>query len=84
MRLDQAHFTYERRREICIYRLFVQLLLKEFPIGLKNNASFVLRDILFTLLRIMSKPCKKRKVGIDNHFGNVGKFKINGMTITIV
>ncbi|EDV19270.1 uncharacterized protein TRIADDRAFT_33879, partial [Trichoplax adhaerens] len=67
MRLDKAHFVYERRRELCMYRLFVQLLLKEFPNGFRNNAAFILRDIIFTLLRTMSKPCKKRIIDVGNN-----------------
>ena len=56
-----THLVYEKRRILCMYRLFVLLLLKELPEGLGNTWAFFIRDVVHSLLRIITDENKTKK-----------------------
>ena len=53
-RIAETHLAHEKRRILSMYRLFVLLLLKELPEGLGNTWAFFVRDVVYSLLRIIS------------------------------
>lgn len=44
-----------------MYRLFVLLLLKDLPGGLGNTRAFFIRDVIYSLLRIISDETQVKK-----------------------
>lgn len=53
-RIAETHLAHEKRRILSMYRLFVLLLLKELPEGLGNTWAFFVRDVVYSLLRIIT------------------------------
>lgn len=53
-RIAGTHLIHEKRRILSMYRLFVLLLLKDLSGGLGNTWAFFIRDVIYSLLRIIS------------------------------
>ncbi|XP_074626555.1 serine-protein kinase ATM-like isoform X2 [Acropora palmata] len=53
-RIAETHLAHEKRRILSMYRLFVLLLLKVLPEGLGNTWAFFVRDVVYSLLRIIT------------------------------
>ncbi|XP_066028150.1 serine-protein kinase ATM isoform X2 [Pocillopora verrucosa] len=59
-RIAGTHIIHEKRRVLSMYRLFVLLLLKDLPEGLGNTWAFFIRDVIYSLLRIISDETQVR------------------------
>ena len=71
-RIFETHLYHEKRRYLFMYRLLVQLVLKELSGGLNNIWVFFIRDVIYTLIRIIvntrkSKPAQsyRAKIKVD-------------------
>ncbi|XP_028397502.1 serine-protein kinase ATM-like [Dendronephthya gigantea] len=53
--LEGTHVFHKRRSFLSMYRLFVLLLLEELNQGLAGSWAFVVRDIVYTLIRTISR-----------------------------
>ena len=60
-RIAETHLIHEKRRILSMYRLFVLLLLKDLPEGLGNTWAFFIRDVIYSLLRIIGDETQVRK-----------------------
>ncbi|KAJ7363432.1 hypothetical protein OS493_009586 [Desmophyllum pertusum] len=60
-RIAETHLIHEKRRILSMYRLFVLLLLKDLPEGLGNTWVFFIRDVIYSLLRIIGDETQVRK-----------------------
>ena len=73
-RIAETHLAHEKRRILSMYRLFVLLLLKELPDGLGNTWAFFIRDVIYSLLRIITDGKKvnshPREQLQQSRFGN--------------
>ena len=63
--LEEAHAFHKRRSCLAMYRVFVLLLLQDLPQGLAGTWAFVVRDIVYTLIRIISTQNSKNILKID-------------------
>ena len=52
--IDASHQTHEQRRLLKSYKLLIQLLLEEFHTSLAGMQAFLLRDIIYAILRILA------------------------------
>ena len=66
-RIAETHLVHEKRRILSMYRLFVLLLLKDLPGGLGNTWAFFIRDVIYSLLRIISDETQSRKQPRQQH-----------------
>ena len=66
-RIAETHLIHEKRRILSMYRLFVLLLLKDLPGGLGNTWAFFIRDVIYSLLRIISDETQSRKQPRQQH-----------------
>lgn len=53
-RIQNTHRQFEKRRYLLGYHLFVKLVCQEFGCGLDDTRSFIVMDIIHTLIRILS------------------------------
>lgn len=60
-RIAETHLIHEKRRILSMYRLFVLLLLKDLSGGLGNTWAFFIRDVIYSLLRIISGETQSKK-----------------------
>ena len=60
-RIAETHLIHEKRRILSMYRLFVLLLLKDLSGGLGNTWAFFIRDVIYSLLRIISDETQSKK-----------------------
>jgi len=60
-RIAETHLIHEKRRILSMYRLFVLLLLKDLPSGLGDTWAFFIRDVIYSLLRIISDETQSKK-----------------------
>lgn len=60
-RIAETHLIHEKRRILSMYRLFVLLLLKDLPEGLGNTWVFFIRDVIYSLLRIIGDETQVKK-----------------------
>lgn len=60
-RIAETHLVHEKRRILSMYRLFVLLLLKDLSGGLGNTWAFFIRDVIYSLLRIISDETQSKK-----------------------
>lgn len=52
--LEETHIFHKKRSFLAMYRLFVLLLLQDLKQGLAGTWAYVVRDIVYTLLRTIS------------------------------
>ena len=55
MRILTTHRSFEKRRYLLAYHLFVKLVCRELEIDLENTRSFIIMDIVHTVVRILSQ-----------------------------
>jgi len=60
-RISETHLIHEKRRILSMYRLFVLLLLKDLKGGLGDTWAFFIRDVIYSLLRIISDETQSKK-----------------------
>ena len=51
--IDDSHRSHDQRRLLTSYKIFVHLLLQEFQTSLYGIQTFLLRDIIYAILRIL-------------------------------
>ena len=55
-KIEATHRSFEKRRLLLAYNLFVQMLCKELEEGgLQGVKSFIIMDVIHTLVRILSE-----------------------------
>ena len=52
--IDDSHRSHDQRRLLTSYKIFVHLLLQEFQTSLYGIQTFLLRDIIHAILRILA------------------------------
>ena len=52
--IDDSHRSHDQRRLLTSYKIFVHLLLQEFQTSLYGIQTFLLRDIIYAILRILA------------------------------
>ena len=52
--IDASHQAHEQRRLLKSYKLLIQLLLEELQTSLAGIQAFLLRDIIYAILRILA------------------------------
>lgn len=57
--LEEAHIFHKQRSFLAMYRVFVLLLLQDLSNGLAGTWAFVVRDIIYTLIRIIGNTSSK-------------------------
>jgi len=61
VKIETTHRSFEKRRLLVAYNLFVQLISKELKAGgLEAIRSFVVMDVVFTIIRIISNLKKSK------------------------
>lgn len=63
--LEDTHIFHKRRSFLAMYRLFVLLLLEELNQGLAGTWAFVVRDIVYTLIRTISRHSSRNILRIE-------------------
>lgn len=66
-RIAETHLIHEKRRILSMYRLFVLLLLKDLQGGLGDTWAFFIRDVIYSLLRIISDETQSKKQPRQQH-----------------
>lgn len=62
VRIQSTHRSFEKRRYLLAYHLFVKLVCQELSSDLDNTRSFIVMDIIHTIVRILSGK-EKGKAG---------------------
>ena len=57
VRIQTTHRSFEKRRYLLAYHLFVKLVCRELESDLENTRSFIIMDIVATIVRILSSGC---------------------------
>ena len=52
--IDDSHRSHDQRRLLTSYKIFVHLLMQEFQTSLYGMQTFLLRDIIYAILRILA------------------------------
>lgn len=53
VRIESTHRVFEKRRHLLAYHLFVKLVCRELKDDLENTRSFIIMDIVNTVVRIL-------------------------------
>ena len=63
VRIQTTHRSFEKRRYLLAYHLFVKLVCQELTSKLDNTRSFIIMDIVHTIVRILSSREEKEGRG---------------------